>query len=422
MKSETILIYNFVAYLLMFLYFLRKDNYRITVRNVPFVWLAFIAFASYEFYIQPGFEITVHYSKMTVLPFVYLFPALMFLFLPFRSLPDNSNWEGCLSISKLNKLINILNPFLLFLLVAYTYSAMNFSIAETRDIRQDLYEGNLRNPFFSTWITSTVCRLYVSSFVLLMCLAFYVLVYIEKKRLKHYFFVAAPYIITVEYAVSSANRAIILFLMMLSVFQFFLYKDRMSARQKRVMRMTGLLVGGSLFFLIVAMSFARFGDNAQLFFYKYAGESMINFNGLLFNEVRGTTDGIAYFWYIPYKLGLMEIPFNDLKGKWTYVETVTGVSAMYFYTIVGGLIFEFGKTWTMVIVAVLGRFLSRLFRQSNAPMTPVLVSWVAYNMFASVFLLPIQGDLGVISIAILFITYKWLNKTSVRHKTKMPAA
>ena len=121
-------------------------------------------------------------------------------------------------------------------------------------------------------------------------------------------------------------------------------------KYQRVVKVVLIVFFVSVAFRLVAMSTARFTDNASLFYYKYAGEAMVNFNGLLFNHIRGSTDGMAYFWYIPQTLGIMDVPFKDLLMKWSYMESKTGVSGQFFYTIVGALIFEFGKILTCFIV------------------------------------------------------------------------
>ncbi|MCQ2049475.1 MAG: oligosaccharide repeat unit polymerase [Candidatus Saccharibacteria bacterium] len=414
-ESRSILFLNFLVYALLFIFFLKKDKWEICIKNIPFLWLALVALSSYLFYIQPGFKFTHHYSLMTVPPFIYLFFCMVCLFIPYRFLntqPINVASVKSLPRKKINLLIFFSLPILLLLFVAYTYEAANTNLIDMQSIRDEVYSENAQNPLLKGWIGGTIARLFNQTSVLLYCIAFHVLVFFKEKKYYHRIFIILPYLIGLEYAYSTATRSYILFILMLLLFQFLLYKDFMETKLKKRLMYAFVVFGSLLFALLIAMSISRFADNdIMLFMYKYAGESMVNFNGLLFDHVQGTTNGMAYFWYIPSKLGV-PVPFAGLATKWAFIEGTTGVSGMFFYTIVGAFIFEFGKIITPIIIIFLSIFMKKLFSKSNSTKALIVVSWCTYNIFASVFLLPIQGDSGTLSILWLIAFYVWIGKST----------
>lgn len=411
MKSELILIYNALAYIFVFLFFWSKDRYKLGVKNIGFLWLAFSACASYMFYIQADFIYTMHYSIMTIHPFVYLIICLVILYYPLRKIEVNDiNWNmHFLPIDKYEKIRNFCLPFLFYLLIGYTYAAMNVSVADMAEVRADLYDSaGSANPFFSIWITSTISRFFSQNIAILYCLSFYSLVVTKSKGFADWSFIVLPYVIGFEISFSTATRATILFMVMIIIFQYLLYRNLLSHRQDRIFKFSIFSVGGLLGFLLVAMSVARFAEGAELFYYKYAGEAMINFNGIMFDHLKGTTDGQAYFWYLPEKLGLMDLNYKNLSEKWAFIEGRTGVTGMIFYTVVGALLFEFGKIWTPIIILIISLLLGKLFSKKMNGRTLILISWCAYQLIACVFLLPIQGDGGAISIVSLILLYIYM--------------
>lgn len=414
MKSETILFVNFLAYLLAFLFFLRKDHFKLGVKNIGHLWLALAALSSYMFYIQPGFEYTMHYSIMTITPFVYLFPCLMILYYPIRKIDTASIGPNIQKLppKKLSSFMLISLPFLAFIFFAYASQAMSISIADMGDVREKLYDQNISNPYLTSWVAQTINRIVLYNIVLLYCLAFYCLVFITKKTWIEWCFILLPYGIGFAQAFATATRATILFQIMIIAFQYLLYQKCISSRGKKAFKVFFIILASLVGLLMVAMTVSRFGDSAGLFFYKYAGEAMINFNGIMFNHLKGTTDGMAYFWYLPQFLGLADSSFNSLASKWAFVENKTGVTGMIFYTIVGAFLIEFGKKWTLMIIALLSGLMYRLFSKKVSALMLIVLCWCTYNLIASVFLLPIQGDGGVFSVLGIFLFYRWMKEKS----------
>lgn len=75
---------------------------------------------------------------------------------------------------------------------------------------------------------------------------------------------------------------------------FDLMRDWLSADSKRKVVMISIpviLIGGTFF---TAITLSRFGDKAAFFMYKYLGEPINNFDGILFNNIKGATNGRAY--------------------------------------------------------------------------------------------------------------------------------
>ena len=418
MSSETILILNAAAYLAIFLYFLKKDRYKIGVKNILFLWLTISAFSSYMFYIQPGFEYTIHYSKMTILPFVYLLPCLVALYYPVRKIKLESinKDELLLPFDKMRILMLICIPFLLFIFFAYFTQAMATSMSSMGDVRGALDGGKVNNAWLSSKLAQIIDRLITNNIQLFCCLSFYCLVFLKKKDFLTWLFIILPYGISLSRSIATATRATIFFMILIMIFQYMIYHQFIHERMRRLFKKIGLVLGAFLVLLLLFMSFSRFGNDAGLFFYKYAGEAMINFNGILFNHIHSTTDGMAYFWYIPQLLGLGDSSFADLSGKWDYIDSKTGVTGMIFYTIVGAFIIEFGKIKTLFIIAGLSWLMSHIFTKRLSARILIVICWCVYQLISSVYVLPIQGDGGVISLFGLILFYYFFRK-KIKRKT-----
>ena len=94
------------------------------------------------------------------------------------------------------------------------------------------------------------------------------------------------------------------------------------------------------------------------------------------------------------------------------MENKTGVTGMIFYTIVGAFLIEFGKKWTLVIIALLSGLMYRLFSKKVSALMLIVLCWCTYNLIASVFLFLIQGDGGVFSVLGIFLFYRWMKEKS----------
>lgn len=407
MDSEKILMLNTAAYSIIFLYYLKKDKYKIGAKNILFLWLAISAFSSYMFYIQPGFEYTIHYSQMTVLPFVYLLPCLVALYYPVRKIKLETISKDMLMLpfGRIRTLMLVCLPFLLFIFFAYFTQAMSTSLSSISDVRMALYGGETKNVWLSSKLAQIIDRLFTNNIQLFYCLSFYCLVFLKKKDFITWLFILLPYGIGLSKSFATATRATIFFMILIMVFQYMVYHPFMHEKMRQTFKKTGIVIGTLLALLLFFMTISRFGDKAGLYFYKYAGEAMINFNGILFNHIHGTTDGMAYFWYIPQLLGFGDASFADLSDKWDFIDSKTGVTGMIFYTAVGAFIIEFGKFKTLLLVGGLSWLMCRIFSQRLSARILIVLCWCAYQLISSVYLLPIQGDGGIISLFGVILFY-----------------
>lgn len=409
MNSEVILIINFVAYWLLFIYFLRKDKCILSIRNVMFLWLGVISLFSYLFYIQPLFKFTVHNSEMTLFPFIYLFISFFILFLPYRYINKQSDFVQ-FPMNELNKIINCSLPLLLIIFIPLTALLLSGNFQDMHSIREQLYNDEInRGVFVTNWLLATIFRLYKMVYVLLFSLSFYCVIKI-KKNFKIWCFIFLPFIISIEWAIYTATRATFFFIIVFIFIQWLLYKDMMTIKQRGIFRNIILVVAIFLTSAIAVMSISRFKDSAQLYAYKYAGESMINFNGLLFNEVKETTNGRAYFAYIPSKLGLFSESQLGLADKWSYIENKTNVSGQFFYTIVGAFILEFGKISTVLILLFISICVKKMFKNRPSALRNINISFISYQFIAGGFLFLAQGDQGNMSIVFFVLFNIWISR------------
>lgn len=407
MSSEFILILNFLLYTFVFLFFFYQDQKRITIKNFVFLCLSVVSLSSYLFYIQPGFPYTVHYSVMSISPFIYLFIAFMCLMLPYRCLKDTKKSILLISHKKLHLIILYSVPFLFILFIIELVLLMQTNLGNMGDLRDSLYNNEINLGILSSnWLFAIILRLYNMTFVLLYSLSFYALVFMRKNFIV-WSFIILPYVITLEYALLTATRASLFFMILFMFFEMLLYIKYMNRKQKIAIKYTFGVISCVLILFILFMTTSRFQGAAQLYMYKYAGESMINFNGLLFDHIKGSTGGQAYFSYILEKIGMGGTVFH-LNEKWIFIENVTGVSGQFFYTIIGAFIFEFGKKNTLIICFVLGYVLFRIFRKPFDGKQFIILSFITYQLIAGLFLFTLQGDQGNMSLIIFLIFCFWM--------------
>ena len=161
----------------------------------------------------------------------------------------------------------------------------------------------------------------------------------------------------------------------------------------------------AIFFWTVTIS--RFGEMAEYMMYKYPGEAMVNFSGILYHDLRNTTDGTAYLF------SAFVRKFVSTEEKWQYIEKITHCPANIFYTFVGGLYMEFGKYITIIIALIINLIERHLINnRCNSFIIPLI--FIIYFYSRGIFLFPLQSFLGVGLIfytILLYYVFKSSNST-----------
>ncbi len=199
-------------------------------------------------------------------------------------------------------------------------------------------------------------------------------------------------------------------------------RDYIDARKRNILLviLIPVLFFAVSFFWVVSVS--RFGSMATFMLYKYLGEPMVNFSGILYPDQAGTTNGTAYL------ISAFRQDFMTGEEKWAYIEDIIRVPSFIFYTFVGGFLIEFGKVATFII-AVLFFFIQRfiIYRSRQSIAFIFILCFFGYFYTYGIFLFVLQKFMGLFNIffTVLFYVffriahqYKNKRKKVVKHREK----
>ena len=146
---------------------------------------------------------------------------------------------------------------------------------------------------------------------------------------------------------------------------------------------------------------------AEFFYYKYAGETFVNFGGELWNHLRGTTNGSVYFPLINRLFGGHTETFKTLFEKWDYIDWATNIDSHIFYGGIGGLVIEFGFVKTLLIIAIISFILSYHLKKFMFVSLPnlLIIGFLAHFLISGAFLFVFQGGWGNMEIIFFILSY-----------------
>lgn len=409
MSSEIILIGNIAIYVATFVYFYKKNSSRLGLYILLLYTLSSIF--AYLFFIQPGFMNTVHGSYMTVMPFVYLYVCLLLMIYPILK-NDIGNADICTyqwKYNNLNTFLVVASCIYLFLIYMNFHDAVANMSGDIATNRENVYGETGVNIRTNALATNAI---YINLDCLMKAVAYYIIImtahlafFEPLVRKKALFLMGLSFLYCLESGIVLVSRGPILCLLLSMGFIYLVYYNYISRKVKKIVIFTCLSLIPIGIGYSNMISEARFSsDILEFFYYKYLGESMTNFNGLMFDNLKGTTNGQAYFtffirpfYYIPYLNGYQ---------KWEFIEKNTGVSGQYFYTVVGGLLFEFGKIFTLIISIWCCWFQNKKYKvQSYGITLPQLfiLIFFAKQLIFGVWLFNLQGPEGGYEIVGLFL-------------------
>ncbi len=419
MDSIQISLYNALAYTLVLVYWKIKHGFSIGLM----VWGMFTlsAWCTYLFIQQPLYAFSIHYSNQKAIPYIYLFIMLYLLICPFNKLKPLP--KGSIDVSH----DLFIKRYMIFMIIVQCASvlinipalidALSLNQQNITEYKDFSYEESVNIPAFRIpilaqlkgWVLS---GLKISNYALMFILP---LCYNKYKKITYYFC-----IITIAESffntIIAVSRGQMYMLSIFCIFMYVLLFHYTTPKIRKYVTIGGSFLGFLIISFVLTISLGRFGaDNFVFFLYKYFGEPMNNFNGLLFYEVHGTTNGSAYLFSFIYDL-LGISGFQQTSEKWGYIEHITGVSGQYFYTFIGGFIIEFGKAITMIIVLILHFFFKKLLKcQLSFNIGRLLIiTLIIYCFINGVFYFPLQGRSAFLIILSTIILYRFFAKNTSR--------
>lgn len=406
-SSLIILLFNAIAYSLVSVYFFRRLGLSIGL----VIWGIFTmsAWSSFMLYQQMPFKRSLHDNDQEIWPFVYLFVVLFLFISPLAKItkiPKNSIVFSHFSFLKWLMICVICFQVLCFVInIPSISNILNSGTAILNDYRNAVYDSsnslvgkipilNRFNLLYSG--LKPICA--GLSLVLLLCCNKY-------RKLTKLFFITTSLDVAMEIVIMVSRGILVNYIIYYSII-LVLLREYISARIKRTLVFYCIPLGFAVFSFFWIVSVSRFGDLANYMVYKYLGEPMINFNGIMFDHIQNTTGGHAYFSTF-YRYVFGDLDFITCDEKWDYIEHVTKIPPYIFYTFVGGLIIEFGKIGTVVIALlffVIGRKVALKIDRYRLSYICIIFLLV-YTYSYGVFVFPLQGFNGNFMILYTIIFY-----------------
>ena len=387
------ILYNAYAYTIVLLFLYKWRGFSVGL----FLWGIYTvsSWCSYWFYSNPLTPVLLDklYNPQTPFAFIYLFVVLFLFIQPLTKIRhfDIRNLNLDLYIRKLK-------PFLIFIIIyQIIYVIVDSSIiinilssgeGMLADFRSNVYESTNSNMQKIRYIRNFY-GIYNGIKPLIYAIA--LILFVFHKNAKDKMFVRVLFTTTildvVREVVVVVSRGILANYLFLSFGIFLIFWKNLSykARRTLLIYVTPILVVSIVF--LQAISVSRFDDLATLYLSRYLGESMTNFNGILFSDLKGIAGGHAYFNRIFELFNIKD--YVTAIQKWDFIEKVTGLEGGIFYTFVGSLIIDFGKEMTFLFALIYNICLNRTFMKLNVnPMGKVilvvfLIYWISTGLFTT---------------------------------------
>ena len=387
-----ILIGNFIAYVLFFLYLLNVNKYKLNVQ--AFVALNFVveAFLGY-FIFQTGiYQKTFGYKDVTtlsVIPYILCLIMVVMLIHPLRQIESVRKMGHNTSLEISEKWQNYLSYAFFGLVVLYFY--MNQLLVNQRsefveydEIYENMASGNLEK--FDSPIMNTIYFRLITLIRLLSPFIYYfqfsILANKKKKESKvlPMVLIFGSFILSVFPDIESASRGAMYFSAMQLCFFMFIYFKSFTHGVKIV---TVTAIASSMLLLVVfsmAISYSRFGEgkegNEQIF--RYFGEPYPNLGFNVWNKDIRHPYGKRYF---PRLTTGRDKSFAGREDRFTYWERQVGIPMLNLKTIFGDLYVEFGVIGAFAVV-VLWLLLLKfcLYKARGDSLATVILLYYAYNI------------------------------------------
>ena len=425
MNSVEVLLLNALLYTLTLFYFYFK--YKMSVGVIVWVLYTVSAWSSFLFIQQPNYASSIHASEQTLLPCIYLYIVLVLAMAPLMRVNkiqsiDFTNYR----ILKYIIIVCTAIQIMFFLLdIPAMLRVIQSGSGMLKELRSTVYGGDESISLLSqNAVLNRLKNLFSGIRVLATGLSVITFFACKKDRKLIIAFAISALLNNIRIIIVQIGRGEMILIFLLYVCTIYMMRDWINERAKRKIFIIGLpivIIGGSFFWTI---SVSRFGKYAGFFMYKYLGEPINNFNGLLFNNIKGMTGGRAYFATF-YELFSGEKAAVNANEKWQLIQSMTGIRGDIFYTWVGGLVIEFGKIMSFFVAGILNRLLNRLSRIKEYYSGDLFVILFFLNFYIrGIFNFPTQnleGMLMILYTSVLYIVFR-VRKVDGRLLFRLPSA
>ena len=404
LSSNEILIGNASVYTLtLLIYYIKNKSFNVGAFLLSLY--AITAWASVLFYNHKWFVGSIHDSQMTIEPFVYLYVVLMLFFYPF--LKYNGNEITSIEVpnsAKFNLIVKTFTLLQIFVILILLPSVQNVINSTSLSDSRDLVYGESILWFNNISLLNQIFNYVIGLMPISFGLSFYAFFIMPNKNHWHRIYFFSTILLNVVNGFAIVSRSETLFLILVLACLFLLFRNFLSKEKVNKVKKWTLIIIIPFILFFIAVSQSRFGDLTNFMLYKYAGENYINFNGLMYHNLNGTTNGEAYFPLVKRFLGEKEHR-TIAHEKWDFIETETDVPGYIFYTFAGALCFEFGKLGVFMIAVVFSLIAGRILKNTDSiSITKLLFFSVCiYMLVCGIFLFKLQGLQGNLSIFFMIL-------------------
>lgn len=410
MNSVEVLLINAIIYTITLLYFINKHKMSVGI----LVWLLYTvsAWSSFLFVQQPNYSSSIHASEQTLLPCLYLYAVLVIAMRPLMRLDKigSINFVNRRALRYIIIVCTLIQVAFVIIDIPAMIRVIQSGAGMLKELRSTVYGGGEAISLLSqnAWLNG-LKNLFSGMRVLATGLSVITFFSYKKDRKLINAFAISALLNNIRIIIVQVGRGEMVLIFLLYVCTIYLMRDWIDYKTKKrifVIAMPIIIVGASFFW---AISVSRFGNLAGFFMYKYLGEPINNFNGILFNNIKGMTGGRAYF-AVFYQIFAGESIAANADEKWFLIKHLTGIRGDIFYTWVGGLIIEFGKVAPFFVAFILNRALARLASIEEYYIGDLFVLVFFLNFYIrGIFNFPtqnIEGMLMIIYTVLLYIMFR----------------
>lgn len=353
-------------------------------------------------------------TKLYWEPYIFLFVCLALIIYPLCNIKQS---DINLNINNLNRdkvtfFVNILiivQIVCIILIIPDVITSLSSNdFAATREL---VYGGGDKSPFTIIYrykITRWFCVLLEAIKPYTIFISFY-LAFVERSLKKKgfvFFITSVSFSLLRSFVIVS--RGEIVFLLLYLFFVLFFFKKEINPKLFKWLAFCGIIAILIFIPFYWSISVSRFGDLANFHLFRYAGESMCNFNGNMYFDLKNTLDLNVYFPILTLGQGVVA---NTALDKWDIIELQTGVSGQFFYTIIGGFLFCFGKPLTLLICILFNRVYTKISKWHFSTLSSIIpICFIGDIMIRGIFLFPLQGISGNLEILFIFILMYYFRK------------
>lgn len=399
-SSLSVLLLNALLYTVTFVIVYKKKG--LSIGLIIFGLFTFSSWMSFLLWQQPAFSGTVHDNPQNPLALLYLYCLLLLTIYPLFSL---SKMEKKTLVIKHEKIlfpaiiIIVLFEIFTFLVDLPKIDGILYS-SDLADLRENVYDGENSNvakiPMlnrFSLIFSGLKLIVIPFSMVLYFC-------YPKRRKLVVLFFIGSILSIFNEVIIMVSRGIMVGYLIYLGILLFYI-RDFLSTKLKKILFVYGIPAFIILFSFFWAISVSRFGDLAYYMLYKYSGEAMINFGGILYNDIYEPTYGRGY---------LLTPIFRDYitcEEKWEFIENITKVNVSIFYTYIGELVVEFGRFGAFVASLILFFIQRHIYAKPFQLASLFVIFFFVYTFSYGLFVFSIQGFQGFFFVIFTIFFYRY---------------